>query len=109
YCQCEGKKLPTIFHWARAAFAPDEMFSALAPTIVPLSNFAKAGVAPVGRFEGMGPYGTYDMVGNVREWSWNETQGGRRFILGGAWNDPPYMAIRPYNLPPFDRSATNGF
>jgi eukaryotic-like serine/threonine-protein kinase len=109
YCQAAGKSLPTIFHWARAALSPDEMFSPLASAIIPLSNFAGSGPAPVGRFHGMGPYGTYDMAGNVREWVWNESSNGRHFILGGAWNDPSYLTVRPYTMPPIDRSLTNGF
>ena len=51
-------------------------------------------------------YGLYDMAGNVREWVVNPV-GGRRYILGGAWND--YMFAYPYAVSPEDRSAQNGF
>jgi formylglycine-generating enzyme required for sulfatase activity len=32
------------------------------------------------------------MAGNVKEWVWNESGHGR-YLLGGAWNDHPYMYI----------------
>ncbi len=35
--------------------------------------------------------------------------GANRWILGGAWNDHPYMFVVPYSLPPLDRSPANGF
>ena len=31
------------------------------------------------------------MAGNVKEWCWNKSEGDRRFILGGTWNEPAYM------------------
>ena len=109
YCASEHKTLPTLFHWARAALSPVEIGSPLAPAIIPLSNFAGKGPARVGESRGVGPYGTYDMGGNVREWVWNESEGARRWNLGGSWNDQPWLLVVPNTLPPLDRSATNGF
>jgi hypothetical protein len=83
YGKFAGKALPSIFHWARAA-APG-----LSSAIVPFSNFDGKGPAPVGSHRGIGPFGTYDMAGNVREWCLNAT-GNKRYILGGGWNDPTY-------------------
>jgi formylglycine-generating enzyme required for sulfatase activity/dienelactone hydrolase len=109
YCEFRGGQLPTIYHWARAALAPRELTAPLGPSIVPFSNFGGRGPAPVATFAGMGPYGTYDMAGNVREWTWNGSTSGRRLILGGAWNDPDYMFSVPFSLPAEDRSTANGF
>ena len=35
------------------------------------------------------------MAGNVKEWCWNESSGGKRFILGGGFGEPTYMFIDP--------------
>ena len=104
YAEWAGKRLPSLFHWASAAAADWNSFQ-----VVPLSNFAGAGLAPVGRYQGMSPSGACDMAGNAKEWCWNEADPGRRFILGGAWNEPAYMFTSPDARSPFDRSATNGF
>jgi len=109
YCRASGKMLPTVFHWARAGLSTTEIGSPLAPAIIPLSNFSNKGLAPVGSYGGLGPYGTFDMAGNAREWVWNEASHGRRWILGGGWSDPDYMFTVPNSLPPLDRSALNGF
>jgi pimeloyl-ACP methyl ester carboxylesterase len=108
YCRSEDKTLPTVYHWARAALSPREINFPLAPWIIPLSNFAGKGPAPVESFRGLGPYGTFDMAGNVREWIWNESASGRRWMLGGSSADPSYMFVLPNSLPPLDRSAVNG-
>jgi dienelactone hydrolase len=108
YCRSVGKHLPTIFHWGRAGLSLVEIAAPIAPAVIPVSNFAGKGVAPVGTYRGLGPYGTLDMAGNVSEWAWNEAPGGRRWILGGAWNDPSYLFTVPNSRPPLDRSATNG-
>ncbi len=101
YAAFVNKSLPTMYHWNRAAglWATSE--------IAPLSNFAGRGVAQAGSFKGMGPYGTFDMAGNVKEWCWNEN-GGKRYILGGAWNEPVYMFIDADAQWPFDRLPTYG-
>jgi dipeptidyl aminopeptidase/acylaminoacyl peptidase len=39
---------------------------------------------------------------------WNEISG-QHYILGGAWNEPIYMAESAARLPALDRSDTNGF
>ncbi|HUP02924.1 MAG TPA: protein kinase [Bryobacteraceae bacterium] len=102
YAAFAGKSLPAIGQWYKAA--PGD----LAPYSVLASNFGGQGPAAVGTFAGVGPYGTYDMAGNVREWSLTAIHD-TRFILGGAWGTPPYSAFDPAVLPPSDRSPMNGF
>ncbi len=74
------------------------------------SNFGGRGAAPVGSSQAVGPYGTYDLTGNVREWCLNSVDGNNQLRApGGAWGTQPYQAYEPEALPPFDRSAMNGF
>jgi eukaryotic-like serine/threonine-protein kinase len=102
YAEYAGKTLPTVFHWYRAANM--DIYS----DILQLSNFSRKGPAKAGSYAGIGPFGTYDMAGNVKEWCFNP-KGDLKFILGGASTDLPYMYSEPDARLPDDRSATNGF
>jgi eukaryotic-like serine/threonine-protein kinase len=108
FCRSNGKTLPTVFHWSRAAMSPGEHLAPLLPANIPRSNFDAKGPVRVGSLAGIGPYGTFDMGGNVREWAWNKA-GGNRWILGGSWEQPIHMYTVSNNAPPIDRSPTNGF
>jgi formylglycine-generating enzyme required for sulfatase activity/dienelactone hydrolase/tRNA A-37 threonylcarbamoyl transferase component Bud32 len=101
YARYRGRALPSVYHWNRAAG------TWAANWTVPSSNLRGQGTAPVGTYQGLGPWGTLDMAGNVREWCANAS-GDQRFILGGGWNDAAYMFVDAYAQSPWDRSATNG-
>jgi eukaryotic-like serine/threonine-protein kinase len=57
---------------------------------------------------GLGPWGTYNTLGNVREWVWN-AYGNERIALGGSWRD----YISTYQLlqaaQPMERRPELGF
>ena len=103
YAEFAGKSLPTIYHWNRAAGPVSAAF------IVPASNFGTTGVLPVGSKQDMSPWVSYDMAGNVKEWIWNEADSGKRYVLGGAWDDPTYMFVDPDAQSPFLRASNIGF
>jgi dienelactone hydrolase len=102
YAAFAGKSLPILAQWFKTA-APQE-----AAYTVQLSNMNGSDSAPRGAYKGVGPYGTYDTAGNVREWVANATDGDLRFILGGDWESPPYRYTEGEALSPFDRGAPNG-
>jgi eukaryotic-like serine/threonine-protein kinase len=103
YAAFAGKSLPTFAQWFKAAPAGGAKYVVLS------SNISRSDPAPVGSFKGLGSYGTYDMAGNVREWTANALDADRRFILGGASKSPTYLYAVPEALSPFDRSPENGF
>jgi eukaryotic-like serine/threonine-protein kinase len=103
YAEFAGKALPTLYHWNRAAGPTSSAF------IVPASNFSGTGVLPVGSKLGLSPFGSYDMAGNVKEWVWNEANEGKRYVLGGAWDEPNYMFVDGDAQSPFLRAANIGF
>ncbi len=105
YAAFAGKQLPSIYHWYRAAGL---IGPALFSDVLQASNFGGKGVLPAGAQNGLGPFGTYAMAGNVKEWCFTETEEGRRFVPGGAWSEPAYMFADFDAQPPFDRRSTFG-
>ena len=103
YAEFAGKSLPTIYHWITSA-SPWASFA-----IIPASNFGGQGPASVGTHSGMSWSGTYDMAGNVKEWCLNKGNSGRRYIMGGAWDEPTYLFNDADARSPFERSANFGF
>jgi len=104
YAEFAGKTLPSFYHWEWASgnYHEDSGY------IVKASNFGGQGPAPVGSFKGLGPFGTYDMAGNVKEWCANDI-GGNRLLRGGAWNEYQYLFAHIDKFPPFMRADNFGF
>ncbi|NNF07532.1 MAG: protein kinase [Candidatus Eisenbacteria bacterium] len=102
YCNFAGRELPTLYHWNRAAE------TRISQIVVPESNFADQGPSEVGEYPGLTAFGVRDMAGNAREWCSNMTDSGHRVVLGGGWNDQPYMFNDFFAQDPWDRSETNG-
>ena len=104
YAEFAGKSLPTLYHWFKAA-GTDEIYS----DILQLSNFDGKGPSKAGERAGLGPWGTYDMAGNVKEWVANRvSQSDRYYILGGGWNEPSYRFAETDGQNPWERGATFG-
>jgi hypothetical protein len=103
YAAWAGKSLPVLGQFYEAAPTDAGFIS------VSQSNLSGTAPAPVGKYQGMGPYGTYDMAGNVREWVVNATDGDLRFALGGSWHSPTYFYSMPEAFASMDRRPGNGF
>jgi formylglycine-generating enzyme required for sulfatase activity/predicted Ser/Thr protein kinase/dienelactone hydrolase len=103
YLAWAKRRLPVVAQWFQMA-PPDA-----AGYTIRASNISGQALAPVGTFHGVGPFGTYDAAGNVREWVANPVDDNHRYILGGSWKSPVYFYFDPEALSPFDRSDTNGF
>ena len=104
YAEFVGKSLPTVYHWRRGA---EGSMGPYFPIQVS-SNFGGEGPAPVGARRGVSVYGHSDMAGNVKEWCWNAAADGKRYILGGAWNEASYQFSDPDAQAPLSRAANYG-
>jgi eukaryotic-like serine/threonine-protein kinase len=104
YARFRGLTLPTIYHWSTAAGYPADW-----GVLVGSSNVERDSAASVVGHHGVGRFGTTDMLGNVKEWAWNATDGSGAFhyVMGGSWRDPMYFA-GPDVRAAWDRSPDNG-
>jgi hypothetical protein len=107
YARFAGKSLPTVYHWVQAAQVEASVALGGSPYIT-RSNFGPR-VRPVRSLTGPGVHGTLGMIGNVKEWCWNEADGGGRFILGGACGDPIYIPLTLESRSPLRRDEFFGF
>ncbi len=102
YAEYAGKAIPTIYEWRHAA--PVELNS----DVVLMSNFSGKALAPVGAYRGMTAFGSYDMAGNVKEWTMNGNAT-LRYAMGGAWDESSYLFGVPDARDPFLRTISLGF
>ena len=103
FAEFAGKSLPTIYHWSRVAE------QRLSGVIVPHANFGGSGPVRVGSKGAVHRSGAHDLAGNVKEWCWNRADAAKRYILGGAWDEPAYMFNDPDARSPFERAPNFGF
>jgi formylglycine-generating enzyme required for sulfatase activity/dienelactone hydrolase len=107
YARFRGLMLPTIHHWIRAAQSPYDALYNTTAAIALQSRFSADGPAPAGDDIGLGPWGTLQMAGNVREWVANFA-GDQAIALGGAWTEYPYPAGYTHAVPPMTRAPQYG-
>ena len=104
YAAFAGKSLPAIAQWIDAA-PEDDNADAISQANISLPD---SSLAKVGTFNDLGAFGTYDMAGNVREWTSNPVDDGLHLLMGGSFRSPAYIASEPEASTPFDRSDANG-
>ena len=103
YAESKGQALPTTFHWYWVASQQ------LTGFVIPAATFNSAAPVPAAQTRALHRFGAYGLAGNVKEWCFNEAPGNRRYVLGGGWDEPPYLFRDADARSPFDRGRNIGF
>lgn len=107
YARFRRQLLPTIHHWMRAAFTPYDPMFPTAAAITQQSVFSATEPWPALVEQGLGPWGTYHMAGNVREWVANFA-GEDAVALGSGWQEYASNFARVYTADPMSRLPDHG-
>ena len=107
YARFRKQMLPTIHHWMRAAFTPYDPMFPTAAAITKQSRFFADAPESARSAHGLGPWGTYHMAGNAREWVWNFA-GGDAVALGSGWPEYASNFARVYTADPMARLPDHG-
>ena len=101
YAAWVGKALPTAGQWWRAALGESDVnypWGRDGTSVEVRANLEGTSTRANGAMPlGVSPFGAEHMAGNAREWLADSTSGAlRRIVVGGSWQDPPYMFERSH-------------